>query len=131
MTDTSEYTAYLKIRDIGLQSNGDYRLEVDLETIHLSRAGLVHGGMVFTLLDAAMGRAIRAQIPPEYNNPTIELKINYFRPAASGRLTCHGRVVNRSKQICYAEGEVTNEEGKLIARATGTFFCKVRHEVPQ
>lgn len=124
MTGETEYTRHLKIHDLGLDDNGDYTLEVELEPIHLSRAGHVHGGMVFTLLDAAMGRAIYSTLPHGHTSPTIEMKINYFRPASTGKLRCKGRVVNRGKQLCYAEGEVTNADDKQIARATGTFFLK-------
>lgn len=120
----NEYTDHLAICDTGLQSNGDYLVEIDLQAIHLSRAGLVHGGMVFTMLDAAMGRAVIARLQPGFTSPTIEMKINFFRPAAAGKLIARGRIVNSSKQLSYAEGEVNNEEGKLVARATGTFFVK-------
>lgn len=80
--------------------------------------------MVFTLLDAAMGRAIYSTLPPNHTSPTVEMKINYFRPARSGRLSCRGRIINSGKQLCYADGEVINEQGKMVARATGTFFVK-------
>jgi len=52
----------------------------------------------------------------------VELKINYFRPVQHGRLRAEGRLVNRTRRLAYAEGEVRGPEGKLLARATGTFF---------
>ena len=119
-----EYTRHLDIVDIGPQDNGDYCLKVDLHAIHLSRAGLVHGGLIFTMLDAALGRAVIHKLQKGYSSPTIEMKINYFRPAATGELIARGRIINQSKRLCYAEGEVNNGQGKLIARATGTFFIK-------
>ena len=120
----TEYTKHLKIQDKGLTEEGFYRTEEELEAIHLSRVNLVHGGMVFSMLDATMGRAVFEQLPKTHGAPTIEMKINYFRPQQSGKLICEGKVINKSKQLCYAEGEVRNEEGKLIAKATGTFFIK-------
>ncbi len=119
-----EYTQYLNIRDTGPDSDGAYHIDVDLEAKHLSRAGLVHGGMIMTLLDAAIGRAVMRQVPEKHTAPTVELKINFFRPAASGKLKAIGRIVNKGKTLCYAEGEVLNEEGKLIAKASGSFFVK-------
>jgi uncharacterized protein (TIGR00369 family) len=82
-----EYTRHLDIIDIGPQDDGDYCLKIDLQAIHLSRAGLVHGGMVFTMLDAALARAVINQLPRGYSSPTIEMKINYFRPASAGELS--------------------------------------------
>ena len=124
MQQASEYTRHLKIVDMGADEQGDHVLEVLLEPMHLSVAGLVHGGMVFTLLDSALARAVMRQIPQDYASPTLEMKINYFRPVDSGKLTARGRVVNRSKQTCFAEGEVVDENDRLIAKASGTFFVK-------
>ena len=76
------------------------------------------------MLDAALGRAVIHKLQKGYSSPTIEMKINYFRPAATGELIARGRIINQSKRLCYAEGEVNNGQGKLIARATGTFFIK-------
>lgn len=127
MTQGIDYTEHLKIKDVGTDEDGSYILEVDLEQIHLSRANLVHGGMVFSLLDSALGRAVLRHIPDGYASPTLEMKINYFRPAAAGKLIAKGRVINSSKQTCYAEGEVVDDTGRLIARASGTFFVKQLH----
>jgi uncharacterized protein (TIGR00369 family) len=121
---TGEYTDHLNIADLGCAEDGSYTLQVELEPIHLSRAGLAHGGLLFTLLDAAMGRAVIHSLPEGHSSPTIEMKINYFRPASKGKIVARGRLVNRSKQLCYGEGEITNAQGKLIARATATFFIK-------
>lgn len=118
------YTEYLKFKDIGLDQKGNYLLELELEPIHLSRANLAHGGLVFSLLDSALGRAVLCEVPNGYASPTLEMKINYFRPVASGKITAKGRIVNSSRQTRYAEGEVTDESGRLIACASGTFFIK-------
>jgi uncharacterized protein (TIGR00369 family) len=53
---------------------------------------------------------------------TVELKINYFRPVQSGRITARGRKLELTRSLAYAEGEVLNEDGKVLARASGTFF---------
>ena len=53
---------------------------------------------------------------------TVEIKINYFRPVQSGRVIARGWKRELTRSLGYAEGEVVNEEGKVLARATGTFF---------
>ena len=128
MSEGTEYTRYLQIEDDGIQDDGRYLLHTRLSDIHLSRAGLVHGGMIFSMLDAAMGRAAMAHFENRCFCPTIELKINYFRPVATGKLLAWGEVINSSRRLCYLEGEVHSDAGKLIARATGTFFVKPRNE---
>lgn len=120
-SDETEFTKQLGIEDIG-PVDGGWELKVELRPIHLSRARRVHGGFLFTLLDAAIGRAIMHELPPDKGCPTVEMKINYFRPCQYGVLKARGEVVRMGRNLCYAEGEIRNEEGKLVARSTGTFF---------
>lgn len=119
-----EYTQHLQFQDLGADANGAYRIAVDVEAIHLSRAGLVHGGLLFSMLDAAMGRAAMRHVDNRCQCPTVEMKINYFRPVSEGRLLACASVVNSGKSLCYLEGDIVNTDAKRVARATGTFFLK-------
>ncbi|OFW62988.1 MAG: hypothetical protein A2Y74_00800 [Actinobacteria bacterium RBG_13_63_9] len=98
------------------------RVGLKLRKEHMSRANRVHGGVLFTLLDSALGTAVVKSLEPGHGCATLELKINYFRPVQEGRIRAEGRLVNRSRSTAYAEGEVLNEEGKILAKASGTFF---------
>jgi uncharacterized protein (TIGR00369 family) len=127
MTDELEFTQQLGIEDIG-PVDGGWELQVELGPIHMSTARRAHGGFLFTLLDAAIGRAIMHELPPDKGCPTIEMKINYFRPCQRGVLRARGEVVRMGRNLCYAEGEIRNEEGKLVARSSGTFFLSQGRE---
>jgi len=116
-----EFTHYLGCRTLGM-SEGAFVIELDLEQRHMSRAARAHGGVLFTLLDTALGRAVIEELPPGRGCATVELKINYFRPVQSGRIRASGRCVQKTRSLAYAEGDIVNDEGKLLARATGTFF---------
>ena len=98
------------------------RIALTLEPRHMSRAKRVHGGVLFTLLDTALGGAVVHALPRGKGAATLELKINYFRPIQHGRVVAEGRLVNQTRSTAYAEGEVVNEEGKVLAKASGTFF---------
>jgi acyl-CoA thioesterase len=98
------------------------RLVLKLRQEHMSRASRVHGGVLFTLLDTALGSAVVKSLERGRGCATLELKINYFRPVQEGVVRAEGRLVNRSRRTAYAEGEVLNEEGKILAKASGTFF---------
>lgn len=102
--------------------HGLRRLALTLAPHHMSRAARVHGGVLFSLLDSALGGAVVNALPAGKGCATLELKINYFRPIQHGRVTAEGRLVNLSRSTAYAEGEVRNEEGKVLAKASGTFF---------
>jgi len=126
---TLEFTDYLGVRTLGMV-DGAFRLELDLEPRHMSRAERAHGGVLFALLDTALGRAVIETLPPGRGCATVELKINYFRPVQSGTIRAAGRCVQKTKSLAYAEGDVVNAEGKLLARATGTFFVTETMQQP-
>ncbi len=117
----AEFTALLGIESIGMR-DGAFVLEVELDARHLSAAARAHGGMLFTMLDTALGRAVLAELPAGRGCATVEMKINYFRPVQHGRIRATGRCVQRTRSLAYAEGEIRNDADKILARATGTFF---------
>lgn len=116
-----EFTDYLGCRTLGMR-DGAFAIELDLEPRHMSRANRAHGGVLFTLLDTALGRAVIEELPPGRGCATVELKINYFRPVQEGTIRAAGRCVQKTRSLAYAEGEVVNAEGKILARASATFF---------
>ena len=116
-----EFTEVMGIEVIRIEG-GECVLELELRPDHMSRADRAHGGVLFSLLDTAMGRAILSDLPEGRGCATIEAKLNYFRPVRSGRLRTVGRLVNRSRQIAYAEGTIFDAEDRLVARSTGTFM---------
>lgn len=119
--DVSEFSSDMGIESLGM-IDGSWTLQLDLSQQHMSRANRAHGGVLFTMLDSALGRAILESLPAGRGCATVELKINYFRPVQSGRITARGRKLELTRSLAYAEGEVLNEDGKVLARASGTFF---------
>jgi len=97
-------------------------IEVELEPRHMSVARRAHGGVLFTMLDTAMGRAIISRLPAGRGTATVEAKINYLRPVVSGRLRAEGRALDLTRRTAYAEGTLWDEEGRVLARSSGTFF---------
>lgn len=116
-----EFTTAMGVEYVGVV-DGAYTLELELRPSHMSRADRVHGGVLFTLLDTALGRAVLEELPAGRGCATVELKINYFRPVQNGRVRAAGRVREITRRLAYAEGDIRNDEGKVVARANGTFF---------
>ncbi len=110
---------------------GQASIALDLADRHMSTAGRAHGGVLFSLVDTAMGRAVITELPKEKGAATLELKINYFRPVISGRITAHAKLMNLTKRTAYLEGELKDEQGKVLARATGTFFVTDTRKVSE
>ena len=87
---------------------------------HANPMGTLHGGILCDIADAAMGMAFASTLAPEESFTTIELKINFFRPVWEARLRAEGKVVRRGSTIGYVECEITDEGGRLVAKAAST-----------
>ena len=86
--------------------------------------GIVQAGVHSVLLDAAMNFAINAGLTgKDRTRATLEMKTETLRVANAGdQLTLRGEVVRQAKQVAYAEARLTDAEGRLVSRATGTFL---------
>jgi uncharacterized protein (TIGR00369 family) len=67
-----------------------------------------------------MGMSLATLQPDGIWNTTIELKINFIRPAIKGRLRAVGRVIEMGETLLFSEADVVDEAGRLIARASST-----------
>lgn len=86
----------------------------------LNPYGVVHGGVIYSLADTAMGGALYSTMSENERCVTVEMKVAYFQPATDGTLNCAADVVHRSKRLGYLESEVKNGE-RLVAKASATF----------
>jgi uncharacterized protein (TIGR00369 family) len=87
---------------------------------HANPMGTLHGGVLCDLADAAMGMAFVSPLAPDESFTTIALSINFFRPVWQAVLRAEAHVVNRGKNVGYVECDVTDQDGKRIAKATST-----------
>ena len=89
---------------------------------HANPMGTLHGGVLCDIADAAMGMAFASTLAPEESFTTTALSINFFRPVWQSRLRAEARVINRGKTVGYLECEVTDQNGKRVAKANSTCF---------
>ena len=87
---------------------------------HTNPMGTLHGGVLCDIADAAMGIAFASTLASDESFTTIELKINFFRPVWKALLKAQGKVVRRGTTVGYVECEITDENGKLVAKAAST-----------
>jgi uncharacterized protein (TIGR00369 family) len=82
--------------------------------------GYLHGGVIATLLDEAMSKAVRAQ---GSISMTRKIEIDYLRPVPSeSQLRIEGRVVRNEPRKHWAEARILNEDGIVLAEAKGLFI---------
>lgn len=96
----------------------DLRLEAGPD--HANLQGTVHGGVLATLADTAAGLAVRSAIPPGSRHVSVNLDVQYLAPANMGPLLATGRVVRLGRRIAFAEADVSDAGGELLARAQVT-----------
>jgi uncharacterized protein (TIGR00369 family) len=82
--------------------------------------GQVQGGYLCAMLDEVMSLAIMVTSKMTCVAPTLEMKTSFLRPAAPTTLRGVGRVLKWGKTIAFTEGELYDESGRLLAKATGT-----------
>ena len=83
--------------------------------------GVVHGGLVCTLLDTVTACAVHSTLPLGTGYTSIEIKVSYLRPVAAGvQLTAHGWVTKPGRRAAFAEGDVRDPAGVLLATASST-----------
>jgi len=87
---------------------------------HANPMGTLHGGVLCDIADAAMGMAFASTLASGESFTTIELKINFFRPVWETRLRAEGKVVRRGSTVGYIECEISDEGGRLVAKASST-----------
>jgi acyl-CoA thioesterase len=93
---------------------------------HMNPHGSVHGGVVYTLVDFAMGAALTSLLEPGERCATLEVKINYLAPTLAGELRAEASVVSRSRRVAVMEARVYGEGEQLTALATGSFYVQTR-----
>jgi uncharacterized protein (TIGR00369 family) len=92
----------------------------------VNSAGTVQGGFLAAMLDATLGPALIGMLDADQYAPTLELKVQYLRPAYPGRLVGRGRVLRRGRDIGFLAGELVNGNDVVVAVATATAQIRAR-----
>ena len=98
---------------------GRAALYIDIEPFHLNGNGTLHGGVLATLIDNAMGLATAALV--RVRIATTQMNVHFLAQVSTGRVVCKGVVVHRTRRTATAEAKVYDEAGNLVAMGTGAF----------
>lgn len=82
-------------------------------------AGYTHGGILATLVDLTADWALVSETGRGV--PTVDMRVDYHRPAMQHDLTCKGRVVKSGKALSVCEAEILDDEGRLLASGRGVY----------
>src|SRR6202041_197910 len=101
---------------------GRVRLQMKVDARHLQVHGVVHGGVLAALADTAGGLASYMACPLGTRVATVEMKINYLEGVERGSITADARVVRIGRHLSVVDCDVTDNSGRLVAKALMTFF---------
>jgi len=94
--------------------------ELEATGRHANPLGTLHGGVLCDLADLAMGCAYAAALAEGESFTTLEMKINFLRPIWNARLQAEARLVKGGRTVGLVECDVTDDQGRLVARASST-----------
>jgi uncharacterized protein (TIGR00369 family) len=109
----------LKLVEIG---EGTATLEMTPTEDMANHSGFVHGGMISTLADSAMGRSLRTLTPGITRAMSFDLKLNFINAAKIGEtLRATGHVIHAGRRTIVTECRIEGNDGRLVATASATF----------
>ena len=88
----------------------------------LNKHSAVHGGVIYSMADISMGVAVYSTLKSGEETSTVEIKINYLKPAKTSLLTCEAKILKKGKNIAVMEADIRSGENSLIAKDMGTFM---------
>lgn len=99
------------------------RLELTLAECHLQPFGIVHGGVLATLIDTATFWAGFLRLPEDAGMVNVDLKLNYLKAVGHGVLRAEGQCLRAGRVISYAEASVFDAHGELVVHGTSTLMA--------
>jgi acyl-CoA thioesterase len=117
--------SFLDMRLLDL-SEGYARVAMKLKPEYINFNGVIFGGIIMSLADQAFAYGTNSIISP---NVASQFNIHFIASAGvDDELVAECRVVRAGRRVCISEMTVTNQDGKLIAKATGTTIPLVQNQ---
>ncbi|UJF35919.1 PaaI family thioesterase [Paenibacillus hexagrammi] len=95
-------------------------IALEAKSHHLNMIGIVHGGVLSSLLDNAMGVVVMAARPQD-KVVTTNLNVTFVSPLKEGRLLVTAEIIHQSRKMITAQGRIVDQEGNLGTVGTGSF----------
>lgn len=86
----------------------------------INPGGMVHGGMLAAMMDELLAVTMTSTMREGQFNVTLDLGTRFLKGAHTGFIEAHGKVVKRGRSVGFAEGELRNADGEVLARGNAT-----------
>lgn len=114
----NDFNHYLGIRILRKHANG-VTIGCPMRQELMNFAGVLHGGVIATLADVAVGQALGVR---GHKTTTVELKINYLRPITGSKVTARSHVLRIGKTLATGRVDVFDDKKNLAAVALVTYM---------
>jgi uncharacterized protein (TIGR00369 family) len=101
---------------------GDATLSLKIRDDFKQNAGVVHGGVIASLIDSATAFAIVPLLNPEERTTTVDLTISYLRPLVAGIIVARAKVLRAGQRLIVVSAELFDDGGNLAATALSTYI---------
>ncbi len=97
-------------------------VELRAAEFHYNPLGMVHGGVIATLLDTAAACAVHSTLAVGEAYTSLDLTTKFLRAVTvdSGLLRCEGTVIQRGRRTALAQATLSDEQGRTVAHATSS-----------
>lgn len=103
-------------------SSGTATLGINVRDDLKQNHGVVHGGVIASLIDTATAFAIISLLAPGERVTTVDLTITYLRPLTEGRVTAVAKVLRAGRRLLVVSAEVFGKDKKLATTALSTYI---------
>ena len=101
---------------------GRARLSLEVREELLQLQGIMHGGVIATIIDTAVAFAIIGTSEPDDRFTTVEMKVNYLAPIREGRIVADARLIRDGRRIVVADCDLFDSKGRLAAKGLLTYI---------
>ena len=116
--ESSPFFAYIGFEIVQFEE-GNVRLKLNIENHMLNINGTLHGGIHATMLDTILGIVIRSLTKARV--VTTSLTVHYLGSLSAGEIYAEAKILQEGYKTAFAEGEIKDSDGNLIAKGTGVF----------
>lgn len=115
-----------KLLGMGMESveEGTVVFTLEPHESHYNPLGVVHGGVLSTVLDTVLGCAVHSMLPAGWGYTSIDLNVSYLKAVRvdSGVLRFTGRVIKHGRRVSFATAEGVDASGNVVATATSSLL---------
>ena len=115
------FNAHVGLRLVRLHKDG-VTIECGMRPELLNGSGVLHGGVTATVAAVAVGMALARHLGRPRAATTVEMKINYLRPVAHGKITARSHLVKVGSRLCCGRVEIFDGEKRPVAAALITYM---------